>query len=84
MIEAGFKKKAAIVSDVHPYTNLITNDNCLKVDEARKMGWYKQMKRISESKDLEQQLAGELYQSVVVKHHIKNVNKIREQVFKEL
>ena len=85
MIEAGFKKKAVIVSDVHPYTNLINNDNCLKVDEARKTnGWFKAMKRIADSKDLEEHLANELYQSVVVKHHIKNVNKVREEVFNSL
>jgi glycosyltransferase involved in cell wall biosynthesis len=84
MIEAGFKRKAVIVSDVMPYTNLITVDNCIKVDNEKPQGWYKAIKRINESKALEEHLAGELYQSVVVKHHIKNANKVREQVFNSL
>ena len=85
MIEAGFKRKAVIVSDVHPYTNLINDDNCIKIDEARKtQDWFKAMKRIQESTALQEHLAGELYQSVVVKHDINNVNKVREQVFNSL
>lgn len=81
MIEAGFKKKAVIVSKIHPYTNLITKDNCIAVDNEQPQSFYKAMRKINDSKAYEEDLAHELYQSVVVKHHIKNVNKIREQVF---
>ena len=31
MIEAGYFKKAVIVSEVHPYTNVINRKNCLSV-----------------------------------------------------
>lgn len=84
MIEAGFKRRAVIVSDVMPYTNLITVDNCIKVDNEKPQGWYKAIKRVNESKALEEHLANELHQSVIVKHHIKNANKVREQVFNSL
>ena len=84
MIEAGFKRKSVIVSNIHPYTNLITEDNCIAVDNESPQSWYKAIKKINGSKYLEQDLANELYQSVVVKHDINNVNKIRSAVFNSL
>lgn len=82
MIEAGFKKKAAIVSDVAPYINLINPTNCIAIDND--YSWHKAIKRVRESKALEQDLAASLYESVKVKHHIDTANKVREQVFNSL
>lgn len=80
MLEAGFKKKAVIVSNVMPYTYLITGSNCLAVNSDKH--WYKLMKRINDSKYLEQDLAGKLYEDVSVKYHINTQNLIREQIFR--
>jgi glycosyltransferase involved in cell wall biosynthesis len=84
MLEAGFKKKAVIVSNIHPYSLVINDSNCLKVDEAQGNGWFKAMKKISESKFYEADLGEALYETVKDKYHIKSVNKIREELFNSL
>ena len=85
MIEAGFKKKAVIVSDIHPYNLIINDSNCLKVSEAQGTnGWFKAMRKIKESKALQEDLALSLYETVKERNHIKTVNKVREEVFAAL
>lgn len=66
MLEAGFKKKAVIVSNVHPYTSLINHEvNCLKVNATDNgNGWYKSIKRLINNKELITKLAEQLYQDV--------------------
>lgn len=83
MLEAGFKKKAVIVSNIHPYTNVITDKNCLTVGDGQH-NWFKHMSRIQRSKDLEQDLAAQLYEDIKIRYHINTVNKIREQIFNSL
>lgn len=82
MIEAGFMGKAAIVSDVHPYTNLITTDNCLKVDHHSINGWYKAIKRIINQPDLIPKLATQLTQDVQ-RYHLDRVNELRHKALME-
>jgi hypothetical protein len=84
MLEAGFKKKAVIVSDIHPYSLVINDTNCLKVDQAQGNEWFKSMRKINESKALEEDLGMSLYETVKDKYHIKSVNKIREDLFNSL
>lgn len=66
MLEAGFKKKAVIVSDVHPYTPLINHGvNCLKVNSTdNNNGWYKSIKRLCNDRELIKQLADQLHKDV--------------------
>lgn len=78
MIEAGFFKKAVIVSNVKPYLDLITKDNCLKVDS--KVDWYNNCKRLIDNPQLGKDLGEALYQSVQ-KYSLENVNKSRYQFY---
>ena len=42
LLEAGFKKKAVICSDVHPYADLLTDSNSIKISSKKE--WYNAMK----------------------------------------
>lgn len=66
MLEAGFKKKAVIVSNVQPYTSLIKHgENCLKVNSTdNNNGWYKSIKRLCNDRELIKQLADQLHKDV--------------------
>lgn len=79
MLEAGFKKRACIVSNVHPYLDVITEKNCLKV--SNKKGWFTQIGRICKNPNLRFDIAEELYLDVQP-YEIKKVNKIRHQMLK--
>jgi glycosyltransferase involved in cell wall biosynthesis len=81
MIEAGFFKKAVIVSDVLPYSTLITRDNCLKVKE--KVDWYHNCKRLLENPNLSKDLGEALYQSVQ-KFSLDRVNIQRNKFYQDV
>jgi O-antigen biosynthesis protein len=78
MIEAGFKKKAVIVSEVSPYTNLITKDNSLTGS------FYNNAKLLRDNPELRKELAYNLYDNVKDKYHIKEANKVRLQIINSL
>ena len=74
MIEAGWFSKAVIVSDVYPYTRLAMHEkNCLKVDS----DWGTPIKRMLESRQLQDDLRGVLHENVKNRYMIKDLNKIR-------
>lgn len=67
MLEAAFKKKAVIVSNVHPYTSLIDHErNCLKVNTTDRMGWYKSIVRLLNNRELIKELGEQLYKDAQV------------------
>lgn len=79
MIEAGVMGKAIIVSNIYPYTNLITKKNCIAVSD-NKMGWYDGMKRLIRDPNLVQDLAGQLSEDVKEKYSIEKVNEKRLEI----
>lgn len=81
MIEAGFMKKACIVSNVRPYDLLINNTNCIQVQPTRNhIDWYIQIKKLIGNKERISDLGEALYESVKDKYDIKNVNVERKQL----
>jgi len=82
MVEAGFMKKALVVSDVKPYSDLIKHDNCLKV--VHKHQWVKQMQRLINNPDQIEDLAEALYDTVKDKYDLHTVTRRREQWYKTL
>ena len=81
MIEAGFKGKAVIVSDVPPYTLLATDKNSFLVKGINT--WYKQMKYCIENPSAVQDKAAQLHEDVVGKYRLWDlVDKRRELYLK--
>jgi glycosyltransferase involved in cell wall biosynthesis len=79
MIEAGVMGKAIIVSNIYPYTNLITKKNCIAVSD-NKMGWYDGMKKLIKNPRLGEDLAMQLSQDVKEKYDINKVNEKRLEI----
>lgn len=80
LIESGFKKKAVIVSDVHPYSPMLKHgENCLVVKHQN--DWRKHMERLINEPDLISYLANNLYRDVQVQH-IDNVAIKRYEAYK--
>lgn len=82
MIEAGFFKKAVIVSDVEPYQWLIKDgENCLAVKHRE--DWTKHCKTLLNNRSLAEDLGNQLYQDVQ-KYSIENVNKKRIKLYRNV
>jgi glycosyltransferase involved in cell wall biosynthesis len=79
MIEAGVMGKAIIVSNIYPYTNLITKKNCIAVSD-NKMGWYDGMKKLIKNPRLAEDLSQQLAQDVKEKYDITKVNEKRLEI----
>jgi len=86
MIEAGFMKKAMIVSDVMPYQAIAKPGiNCLAVKETSyESAWYLSMKKLIKNPNLVEDLAERLHEDVVAKYHIDLVNKTRADLYRRL
>lgn len=85
MLEAGFKKKAVIVSNVHPYNSLINHCvNCLKVNAAdNDKGWYKSIKRLIANPELITTLAEQLHKDVQP-YELSNLCHSRYEFYKSI
>ena len=82
LIEAGFMKKAVIVSNVRPYDELATKENSILIEPNRNgIDWYVQMRNLIKEPERVKDLGEALYESVKDKYHIKNVNVERMQIF---
>jgi len=81
LIEAGFFKKAVIVSDVLPYSPLLKHgENCLAV---RKQGdWFKHIKFLISNPGEVTRLGNNLYSTVKVKYNQNTVSKDRYKLYK--
>lgn len=87
MIEAGFMKKAIMVSKVLPYTPLAQSDhNCIAVANSTMSGyaWYLGMRRLITNEGLVEDLADQLYEDVHIKYHIDTVTEKRAEFFKTI
>jgi glycosyltransferase involved in cell wall biosynthesis len=82
LLEAGFKKKAVIVSDVEPYKSYLKHGvNCLVVKN--KHDWYRHMVYLIKNPHIAIELAEQLYQDVQV-FEIDNIAKRRFNIYKKL
>ena len=82
LLEAGFKKKAVIVSDVHPYSPLLNHKkNCLIVKH--KNDWYKNMSYLIKNPSMIEELAQQLYEDVWP-YHMDIIAKMRMKVYNDL
>lgn len=85
LIEAGFMKKAVIVSNVKPYEGIATKDNAIIINPNRNhIEWYTSIKHLSKDRERIADLADAMYDTVKVKYHIDTVNVERKQLFEAL
>ena len=85
LIEAGFMKKAVIVSNVKPYDELADEYNSIRINPNRNgIDWYVAMRNLIKEPERVSDLGEALYESVKVKHHIDTVNVERKQIFERL
>ena len=85
LIEAGFMKKAVIVSNVKPYDNVATKDNSILIEPNRNgVDWFVQMRNLIKEPERAKDLGLAMYDMVKDKYHIKNVNVERKQIFERL
>ena len=83
MLESGFKKRCAIVSEVDPYISVInkTPKNCLTVKNRH--DWFKNMTKLIKNPNMRFDLAEQLYEDVQP-YHANEISKIRYQLYKSL
>lgn len=79
MIEAGFKGKAVIVSDVNPYKILATEKNSFQVKGLNT--WYKQMKYCIENPNAVRDKANQLHEDVKAKYRLWDLVDKRKQLY---
>lgn len=86
IIEAGMMGKVLIAQDFSVYKELLTHEeNALLVPSAKNnRGWYKNMKKVIEDKELRNKLSTNLYNFVKDKYHIKNTTKERVKIYKSI
>ena len=81
VIEAGFMKKAVIVSNVTPYKEVVDSSNALLVTTN---DWYTQTRKVMENKELIEDLGEALHDRVKDEYHIKTPTEKRYQLYKNL
>ena len=80
LIEAGFKKKAVICSDVYPYSPMLKHGkNCLVVK--KRHDWYNHMVTLIKNPSMIKDLSEQLYEDVQVQH-IDIIAKTRLETYK--
>jgi len=81
LIEAGFFKKAVIVSDVLPYSPLLKDgENCLKVRKSK--DWFRHMKFLVNNPTEVTRLGNNLYETIKDKYNQNNVSQDRYNLYK--
>lgn len=79
MIEAGFKGKAVIVSDVNPYKLLANDKNSFLVKGINT--WYKQIKYCINNPNAVKDKAEQLHEDVKAKYRLQDLVDKRKQVY---
>lgn len=79
MIEAGFKGKAVIVSDVNPYKLLLTDKNSFPVKGLNT--WYKQIKYCIENPEAVRDKAERLHEDVKAKYRLWDLVDKRKELY---
>jgi len=85
IIEAGWFKKAAIVSSVMPYLIDCNRNNSILISPTkRNEGWGTAMKSLILNKDRREDLAEELHETVKEKYMMDIVNKSRNEFYQTI
>jgi glycosyltransferase involved in cell wall biosynthesis len=80
MMEMGAKKLPVVVSNQYPYTNIAKHgENCLV---ANKNDWYKNIKRLIDSKEMRKDLGEALHNEIYTNFNILKINELRKELFK--
>ncbi len=82
VIEAGFFKKAVIVSNIYPYSRIINDKNAMIV--RKRNDWFKHIKKLIQNPNLVKDLGEQLYHDVNKSYHIDEVNKRRAEWYQSL
>jgi len=82
IVEAGFFKKPAVVSNVNPYKGIINSDNSMIIKH--KTDWYKKLKKLIREPQLRKDIGSQLYEDIRIRYDLRNVNKKREQFYKSI
>jgi len=81
LIEAGMTGCAAIVSNVLPYSNYLTHDNCYRVNTAN--DWHMAIRTLLNDKEYRQDLVDNLAEDVREHfNHEKEVEKLKTHINK--
>lgn len=81
LIEAGFMKKAVIVSDVHTYNEASTSNSIIIKQSRNHIDWFTAMRKLVLNPEMASDLGEAMYEAVKDKYHINTVNKERLQIF---
>lgn len=86
VIEAGFHKKALIVSDIAPYQiDCVHGENAMIVKDKKKHKlWPKFAKQLVRDENMRKELGEALYETVKDKYNLENVTKTRASYYKNL
>jgi len=79
IIEAGMKKKVLIAQDFSIYQELLENNvNALLVKKSmNEKGWYTQIKKVIEDKELREKLANNLHEFVKARYNLETLTQDR-------
>lgn len=83
VLEAGFHKKPLILSQASPYEiDCIHEKNCMMIPEKKaKKLWWKNIKKVVESPQMQLDLGEALYETVKDKYDLRRVSNFRRQVY---
>lgn len=81
LIEAGIMGKAVICSDVMPYSHILTEDNSMRAYDNH-TGFFSGMRKLLESKDLRDQIAGGLSETIARDFDFNTIQTKRKQIYK--
>ena len=86
VIESGMKKKVLIAQDYSIYKEVLTHGETglLVPKAANEKGWYVQIKRIIEDKELREKLAKNLHELVKDKYSLVNLTQERIDVYLDM
>lgn len=85
LIEAGFMKKACIVSNVRPYDLVANEYNSIRIKPSRnEYDWFVEMRNLCKEPERIKDLGEALHESVKVRYHIDTVNVERKQILERL
>lgn len=81
LLECGFKKRMAIVSDVDPYRDYLTKNNCIKIKSNHE--WFRAMDRVMKNPNMRYDYAEQLHQDMQA-FNIEHLTKKRTQVYEHV
>lgn len=86
IIEAGMKKRVLIAQDYSVYKELLTNGETgiLISNAMNEKGWYVQIKKVVEDKELREKLATNLHEFVRERYDLANLTQERIEIYYDM